>query len=252
MRVKVRSVGRIDIPKDRRIVLDHARLCGEDFSGRDFLQFCTIGCRLERCRFDNVSIRNAQFGSGREPSEFVECSFDGARLDGTGGYIRFVRCSFQNVDLRDWRCFEVEMIDCIFSGRMEGAFFNGTVRPEKRALLGREHNEFHGNDFSKMDLVDVGFRTGVDLTKQRLPSGPPYLYLPKAAEALERARAGLASWGTPETRKAALTFVRGLEEKVTKGQRQLFLRTDDYYSISSLPREVVDKVFSLLDGENGR
>jgi hypothetical protein len=171
---------------------------------------------------------------------------------GPGGYSRFVRCSFRNVDLRNWICFEVELVDCVFSGRLRRAVFNGTVRKEKQVLLGREHNEFHGNDFSAIDLIDVGFRTGIDLTQQRLPTEPEYLYLPDAAAAVERARSELIDWEEPEPglRRVALQWIDDLEQDVRDGQQQLFLRADDYYGYSSLPRGAVDKLFSVLRGKS--
>jgi hypothetical protein len=39
-------------------------------------------------------------------------------------------------------------------------------------------------------LIDVSFRTGIDLSQQRLPSGPDYLYLPNAAETMRRGARG--------------------------------------------------------------
>jgi hypothetical protein len=74
------------------------------------------------------------------------------------------------------------------TGRMRRSFFNGTVREELVEALGRRSNEFRGNDFSGMDLLDVGFRTGIDLSLQRLPTGEQYVYLPEAERTLERAR----------------------------------------------------------------
>ena len=247
MRYGAKVVGRVKIAKDQRIVLDHARLHGEDYSGRKLTSFCTIGCRLESCRFDGAEVLDTQFGGGREVSEFVDCTFDGARLIRGGGRSRFVRCSFRDVDLREWRCFAVEMVDCAFSGQLRVGIFNGSVREEDRADLGREHNEFRGNDFSSMKLIDVAFRTGIDLTRQRLPTGPEYTYLPDAAAAVERARIGLIGWlPNSELHRVAMTFVGGLAEEVKRGQQQMLLRADDYYPYSSLPREAVDRVFALL------
>jgi hypothetical protein len=252
MRFVAKRVGQSNIPKDRRIVLNGARIIGEDYSGRELTQFTTIGCRLENCRFDNVRLESAQFGSGREPSEFIGCTFDGSHMRmGPGGYSRFDHCSFQNVDLRDWLCLEVEVIHCIFSGRIRRAIFNGRVRPEKAALLGREYNEFYGNDFSKVDLIDVGFRTGVDLRKQRLPNGQPYLYLPEPLRSLERARSGVTEWTDTGARQIALTMIKNLEDEVAMGQEQLFLRIDDYCLPSSLPRDSIEAIFALLRDEAG-
>ena len=245
MRVEVKVVGRIKVSRDDRVVLEGANLVGEDYSGRDLMQFCTIGCRLERCRFNRARIRDTQFGSGRAMSEFIECSFDGATMIHGGSLTRFVRCSFRDVDLRDWMCHAVEMVDCVFTGRMTRCIFNGTVPVEQRPLVGRERNEFHGNDFSGVDLVDVAFRSGIDLTQQRLPTGPEYLYLPDAAEVVRKARAEAATWSESDLRERALRLLKMWEEvELRGGQRQLFLRSDDYYPIP--PREAVDKLFALL------
>lgn len=248
MKIEAKLIGRVDIPKDARVVLDHLRVSKEDYSGRKLMQFGTIACHLESCRFVKAEIDCAQFGSGREMSVFVECNFDGARMGmGPGGRARFVRCSFRDVRLSNWLCFEVELVDCVFSGRLFKGVFNGTVRPENQSQLGRERNEFRGNDFSGMDLIDVAFRTGIDLTQQRLPSGPEYLYLHDAKATVERAKAALLDWqDNSELRRVAFSMIETLEDGIKNGQRQMLLRADDYYQYSSLPRQSVDKVFALL------
>lgn len=247
MRIEARSKGRITITADQRVVLDHARLDGEDYSGRTLLQFASIGSHLRACNFDKVRIQSASFGSGRESSEFVECTFNGARMDmGPGGFSRFVRCSFQNVTVRNWICFAVEMIDCTFSGRLDTAIFNGTVLEDEQALIGRVSNEFHGNDFSAMDLRDVSFRTGIDLTKQILPSGEDYLYLPHAASVVAKAKSRVARWNDEEMRRGAGAMIQGLEYALLGGQQQLLLRASNSYGISGIPRKAVDGLYALL------
>jgi hypothetical protein len=247
MRIEARSKGRITITDDQLVVVDHARLQGEDYSGRKLLQIATIGAHLQACNFDNMQIQSAAFGSGRETSEFVECTFNGARMDmGPGGFSRFVRCSFHNVTIRNWICFAVEMIDCTFSGRMETAIFNGTVPEDLRAIIGRASNEFHGNDFSAMDFRDVGFRTGIDLTKQVLPSGEDYLLLPHAAAAVAHVKSRVAGWDDTKMRRAATAIIQGFEYGLLGGQQQLLLRSSDFYGISSIPREAADGVLALL------
>lgn len=238
------SVGKARIGENQRLVLDHERLHGADFSGRKLVQFSAAGSRLDACRFDKAKIEDASFGAGQETSEYVECSFDGVRIRfGPGGYSRFVRCSFRDVDLRDWFCFTVELIDCTFSGRLRKGFFNGTVPEDKRAVAGRERNEILGNDLSAMTLIDVGFRTGIDLTEQKLPSGPDYVYVPEAAEAVQRARASVIGWDDLSLRQPAMTLINVLEEDVAAGQRQLFLRPADY---GKLGKDAVDAVMALL------
>jgi hypothetical protein len=148
------------------------------------------------------------------------------------------------VDLRDWFCFDVELVDCTFSGRLRGGWFNGTVPEEDRLTAGREHNEFHGNDFSAMELIDVDFRTGIDLTKQCLPSSSEYVYVPNAAAAVEKARAVVTHWGDLDLRRRAMVEIKILERSVAAGQRQFFLRPAEAYK--ALGKDAVDQLYGLL------
>ena len=249
MKFEAKVVGRINIPNDRRIVFDHVHVRGEDYSHRNLMQLGTIGCRLEGCRFNGVQVEGGvQLGAGRELSEFIECSFDGARMDSGGGFSRFVRCSFRNADLRGWICLRTEFVDCIFSGRIRKCIFNGTVPEQDRAWVARGLNEFHGNDFSAADLIEVDFRTGIDLTQQRLPGGAEYLYLPDPMPVIERVRTEVLGWLDFEHRRIALIMLKTMEEQVAGGQRQLLLRASDHYAYASLPREAVDNIFALLRG----
>jgi hypothetical protein len=234
MKYEAKVVGRKDVPQDQRVVLDHLQLTGEDYSGRKLIQFCTIGCRLERCRFVDAHIEDAQFGSGREMSEFVGCIFDGARLVGVGSRSRFVRCSFRDIDANNWVFNRAELIDCTFSGRIRKAIFSGMVPQQFRADTGRDRNEFRGNDFSAMELIDVTFRAGVDLTLQRLPSGPQYIYLPDAGKTIGVARAEAATWPESMDRKTAIHTLNTLADEVKAGQRQMLLRPDDWFGFDSL------------------
>jgi hypothetical protein len=247
MRIKASSKGHLKITDDQCLVLDHVRLHGQNYSGRTLLQFASIGSHLRACNFDQVQIRSAAFGSGRETSEFVECTFNGAQMNmAPGGFSRFVRCSFRDVNIRNWICFAVEMIDCKFSGRLETAIFNGTASEDRRAIIDRVSNEFHGNDFSAVDLIDVAFRTGIDLTKQVLPSGEDYLYLPHAASTVARAKSRVAGWDDEQMRRGAMAIIQGLEYELSGGQHQLLLRPSDNYRISGIPRKAVDELFALL------
>src|SRR6185436_16498701 len=103
--------------KESQIVLSKTDLRGEDYSNRKLMQFSAVGCRFEACDFSGVDITDASFGAGQLQSEYYECNFNDARMHmSAGGYARFVRCSFQDVDIRHWTCFAVELIDCAFSG----------------------------------------------------------------------------------------------------------------------------------------
>jgi uncharacterized protein YjbI with pentapeptide repeats len=246
-----RVVGRAGVPKDERIVLDHVSVSGQDYSYRHFGQFCTIAARLENCRFDGAIIDQFQLGSGRESTEVIQCSFNGVRLTRGGGFTRFVRCSFLDSDLRNWLCIATEFVECVFSGRIEKAIFHGTVLPvlpQMRAQYGRDRNEFRGNDFSSAELIDVAFRTGIDLTRQKLPVGEDYLYLPHASESLERVRSRLVELykADAELRRIANILLDPYVDDVKNGPEQLFLRKSDLYSSPALDRGGVATVLELL------
>ena len=95
----------------------------------------------------------------------------------------------------------------------------------------RERNEFYRNDFSGADLVKADFRGGVDLTRQRLPTGGDYLYLPDAQAASERARSLLRAQKA-DGLTAKVEFFPGelMEREIGLGQHQAFMRKSDFAS----------------------
>src|SRR5207247_2907730 len=127
---------------------------------------------------------------------------------------------------------------------LRGAVFNGAVPEDDRSFVDRSHNEFRDNDFSGMELIDVGFRTGIDLTKQKLPFGPEYLHLPDAPAAVQRARENVIGWDNLPLRQQAIALLRSLESEVAGGQQQLLLRIDDFNRPYS--NEVIKRMVELL------
>lgn len=246
MNFEVRKVGEQPLSTGGRLVLASQQLVGTDFSDQQLVQFSSDGCRFEACNFEGSVIESASFGGGRRTSEYVGCSFDGATLRmGPGGYARFVDCTFERTIIENWFCFAVEVIGCRFSGRLKKVVFNGTVPDEKQAIAGRRENRFEDNDFSRATLVDVGFRTGVDLSQQRLPRGDEYTYLPDAVAAVRRARTEFDSWDDPKVKSAARGVLRVMEDDVTDGQRQLLLRIDDF---PRSDRAAIEKLLSAAVG----
>ncbi len=233
-------VGAEPVDDGRRLVLDGRRLESVDYSGLSLVQLSVAGSRLERCTFEGSTIDSASMGAGRERSEYTECSFDRCRIRfGPGGNARFVRCTFDDVRLNDWFCFAVELVDCVFSGGLERAYFNGSVPADRRNSVGRERNEISGNDFSRLELIDVDFRTGVDLRRQELPSGPDYCYIEDAARILPTARLLVSEWQDDSRRSAGMGLIGLLQDQVDDGQRDLFFRADDFKSIGlGVVREV--------------
>jgi uncharacterized protein YjbI with pentapeptide repeats len=241
---RARRTGRVDLGLEDRLVLQHADLDGADFSGRDLLQLSVQASRLVSCRFSGIKVQGASFGAGRQTSSYTGCVFDGARIAfGAGGYARFENCSFRDTDLRGWFCFRVELVNCTFTGRLRKSVFNGTVPEQDQPVAGRVHNEFYGNDFSGMNLVDVAFRTGIDLSLQRLPSGDRHLYLPDAPAAVRQAREAVLGWADVAHRQQAMAFLRSPEGELRDGQNQLLVEKSIH---PGLPDDVAAAVFGLL------
>ncbi|GAA2047153.1 hypothetical protein GCM10009779_38500 [Polymorphospora rubra] len=239
--------------QSNRLVVEHEQVVGVDYSVHSPTGLVGVGARFERCRFDGLRFQNVAFGSGMELSQYVECSFDGAVLTGAAGYSRFVGCTFRGAEIRDLTADYLELIDCVFTGRIRSTTFWGAPAPgsaerftsdlaflEKqgqpeppgyRTLALRKSNEMHGNDFSGADLVGVAFRYGVDLTRQRLPARSDYLYLPDAEAALHRALALLVDRPADDlTARVEHSLRRMLDREVGTGQRQVLFREVDYSS----------------------
>ncbi len=145
---------------------------GADWSGQTFENFIPVGCEFRSCSFENAIFKTACFGGGLEDSLYVNCSFDRSTIWAmAAGNARFEACSFRDVEVFQFFAHSIEIIDCVFSGIVKQAYFNGTVPVEDAGALGRKTNEFRGNDFSGATFVDVAFRTGIDLSQQKLPEG---------------------------------------------------------------------------------
>ncbi len=143
-----------------------------DWSGTRFDNFIPVGCTFESCLFEGCTFFHACFGGGLEDSSYTNCSFDRSTIHATApGIARFISCSFLDVEIVEFLGHAIEMIDCKFSGVMRGVFFNGEVHPLVYPGLARKRNRFEGNDFSAARFGDVCFRTGIDLSRQKLPAG---------------------------------------------------------------------------------
>jgi uncharacterized protein YjbI with pentapeptide repeats len=227
--IQARVVGSVAVDPNKHITLEGQQCVGTDFTGRRLDSFHAINSRFLRCSFRDIQIDDACWGAGKNQSHYVECCFDGARFRSVApGNARFVNCSFRNAHVLEFYAFSVELIDCVFSGRIDHGFLNGT-RDRTRItfwdrLLGRTRNEISDNDFSRCDLKDFAFRTGVDLTGQKLPIGSKYLYLPDAAAALERGRRAIWSWADDETRRLATILLDIMAKDLSVGQKQQFFQ----------------------------
>jgi len=210
------------------LILRGGRFVGHDFSGRRLTCFSPESVLFERCRFDGIVVDDMSFGAGLHDSTYVDCTFDGARLRlPAAGRARLERCSFRDVRITEFFCHEVEMVDCVFSGKVKGGWIWGTVE-EHVVELGRERNQITGNDFSELDLIDVGFAGGVDLAAQKLPTGPDYVYVADLPAAVRRARERMLGEPDPKMRHAAFIFIHLWEGVVLGGQKQQLFRRKDF------------------------
>jgi len=222
-----------------QVLLRHQRLTDYELADRRLRQLVVEGCEFRQSTFRSLSVDSASLGAGKAPSEYVDCIFDRCRFTlGPGGYARFERCSFRDVDLKDWFCFAVELVDCVFAGHLRTAVFNGSVPVDKRSVAGRSTNAFIGNNFIHLELIDVAFRTGIDLNKQLLPSGPDYLMLYDAPRAVGAARTECLDRGGD-----AAILLDAIERELAGGQRQLLLRATNYRGFD---RSAVTCVFDAL------
>ncbi|NBE97507.1 hypothetical protein FE391_29915 [Nonomuraea sp. KC401] len=153
------------------LILHAVDLEKADFSGvRPRYLDIGVGSTLTRCDFSGIRPAGPPtFGSGAEPTTYVECTFDRMPIEGGGaGRASFLRCSFLGVVIKDYRFADSQFTDCRFSGDLAAVIFS--ARPSLGFAL-RERNAFRGNDFSVAQLRDVDFRQGVDLHWQRLLQG---------------------------------------------------------------------------------
>jgi hypothetical protein len=244
MEVHARTVGWEKPDPSKRLVLKNQTFIGESFGNREWRSFSIEGCQFERCSFENMRSESGCWGAGKVMSTYIDCVFDGAKINYmSAGHSRFEKCSFENVNLKDWWGFSMELVDCTFSGKLTKVIINGTVPPEDAIDLGRTRNEIRGNDFTRAKLSDVGFRTGVDLTLQKFPTGPDYLLLPDAVTATQKARAKVIRWTDLELRQEALFELRMLDESIAEGQHQFWLNIDDY---SKKARPAIRALFDEL------
>ncbi|TDD07150.1 hypothetical protein E1292_14020 [Nonomuraea deserti] len=205
------------------LILHAVTLEGADFSGaRPRYLDIGVGSTLTRCDFSGIRpVGPPTFGSGAEPTTYVECTFDHMSIKGGGaGRANFVRCSFLGVVIKDYRFIDSQFTDCRFSGDLAAVIF--TARPSFGFAL-RERNAFIGNDFSAARLRDVDFRGGIDLRLQRLPVGPEYIVVPSAERVLLKAWRTISARSNDEDRKRAQTKLEVLERLVEEGQSDIFL-----------------------------
>jgi len=235
--IKARSKGKINpATLGPRVVLEREQVSHRDFSGQAGGYFGAMGCTFDDCDFSNMKLREFAFASGKKPTRYSRCKFDGSRIQYVhAGLARFESCSFLNVDITRLFTHAAEFVDCVFSGVLRESVFFGRVFENYREDTRRVVNEFSGNDFSAMRFIDVDFRQGVDLSRQRLPSGDDYLYLKDAAPKLSALRNKYLHHPASQRRSEVFQALELLEDAVRDGQADLFIC-----------RNVVDEIWAEL------
>lgn len=147
---------------------------GEVFSGQKVSRFSALNCRFVNCKFENMDIKDAVFGLGNKKTQYIGCSFDNSKLSSkVPGVARFENCSFKNVTIKELFCVDVDIVNCSFSGKIK----SGNIVGEGSDIdKGKFKNEIVNNDFSALNLDDVGFQ-GIDLKAQKFPSCDRYAVL---------------------------------------------------------------------------
>src|SRR4051794_32017192 len=205
-------------------------LHGEELEGVDFSNLrpryfsIGVGSRLVRCDFRRLRPTTwPTFGSGMQPTTYVECLFDDMAIKGGGaGRANFMGCSFRDVKIQDYRFMDAQFVDCVFSGHLKSVIFSAAPTSVDDEL-GRTRNQFAGNDFSKALMEDVSFRGGIDLDVQRFPDNPEYLIIRDAGTVLARAWSDIQQWPQDLNRSRIETKIEVLEDKVRAGQRDIFV-----------------------------
>jgi len=231
--MKARTKGKINpATLGPRVSLEHQQVTRGEFSGQADGYFGAVGCTFDDCNFSNMKLRQFTFAGGTEPTRYRRCRFDGSRIQHViAGLARFESCSFLDVDINRLFSHAAEFVDCVFSGVLRSSVFFGRVFETCREDTSRVVNEFRGNDFSAMRFIDVDFRQGVDLAKQRLPGGDDYLYLQDAASKLTTLRQKYLQQPASPRRTEVFQALELLEDEVRDGQADLFLCKDNVTEI---------------------
>lgn len=197
------------------VLLQHARIAEVDFARAAFDRLAPSGCVFVDCDFRQATLdrRLQPLFTAHERNVFRGCRFDGTDLRHIDpGTSRFDACSFEGANLDRWSAQTSEFVDCRFAGRVAHVRFYGKPwGPAAGALEPKRGvNEFHGNDFSRAELIDVTFVMGIDVNKQRWPECGDYVRLDRIHQRLTRGRTALLALKDLEVRSEALQMVQAL------------------------------------------
>lgn len=230
------------------VLLQHATVADVDFGRASFDRLAPTGCTFVSCDFRKATLdkKLLPLFRAKERNVFRGCRWDGVDLRGVDPRAsRFEACVFDGADMSGWSATTAEFIDCHFGGRTAHVRFYGRPWGPAAAELEpkRTVNEFHGNDFSQAELVDVTFVMGIDIGRQRWPDRPDYVRLDRIHQRLTRGRSDILRWKDLERRGEALQMLQSLSF--------LYMQQNDVVSRrvepgSSTPPDIQSTVWETL------
>ncbi len=109
----------------------------------------------------------------------------------------------------------------------------------------RTTNEFRGNDFRDVDLIQCSFKGGIDISLQLWPEKDTYIRLDRAQERIAKASEIVSSWSDQaDARRLALIMLQVYSSSGFEEQEVIFARRDDLDD--TVPRDLSDQVWSLV------
>ena len=241
LQTQAHAVGHIEIDPNSYLVIDRERITNRNFDGIELEKFTAINSRFKKCTFVDARIRDACWGGGRRRTNYIECTFDGAKFGSISpGNARFVDCSFRNVRISEFLGRDIELIDCKFSGTLKKGFLNGRRDKSEVGFFGRRRNKFAGNDFSECELQDFSFRTGVQLERSKLPSGPRYVFIDDPRSSLDGAKLHIAKWDSADDRRLGNAIIQSMEMELKDGQRQQLYIIHDSRQFAAVSKRLAD------------
>jgi hypothetical protein len=214
-------------PSDMRLlVVERETRASESFSNLKLDGLTVIESSLRKCTFESVRARSVCFGGGMRQSIFEDCIFSKCKLAfGAVGNARMVRCRFESCRLDNLIGTNLELIECTFPETViNKGVFHGRVEGSAQVRAQRTHNEIRDNDFSQTELDDVDFRGGVDLAKQRMPTGDDYLLVRDTCKASLIVKGMQSSIAEKDELKRSQGLAGLLDFYCSSGQKTLLLR----------------------------
>ncbi|MEV4530704.1 pentapeptide repeat-containing protein [Streptosporangium sp. NPDC049304] len=207
---------RLNLPPGvSEVIFDRARLVNVDFSGMRFAYFNVHDSTFEDCDFSGATFEQLSMGStGVQGSRngadwpqsiFRDCTFRRTRfaLPTFFGNVRFEKCLFDRSRLREQTfTFGAEFVNCVFHGRVREVNFWGRPDDHDQDAVGRDRNDFVGNDFTGAELEHVAFHH-IDLQAQRFPCLPGYALLDRISQRVDAVLPLVEHWPDPHHREMA-------------------------------------------------